>query len=177
MPKPAAALLLFSAVFLTAISTSPAQTAGTFGLPGRSTPVARYTTAYTTVTSAPRAHYSGAINTLMIVAAGTAEVAAEKRSTGLCWRYVKQALVKANAVSSYPQTAYAREAGRELTERYGFRRLPVRSPLQAPVGAVLVYGGTRAGHVEIRTPRGYVSDYRSRRPCALPFLGAYARVQ
>lgn len=137
----------------------------------------RYSTTVTSTSRMPQAFYSGKINTRMIAAATTAERSAERRSTGLCWRYVKRALLRADAVSSYPQTAYARQAGHELTERYGFRKLPFRNPYDAPVGSVLVYGGTRAGHVEIRTPRGYVSDYRSRRPCGLPFLGAYARVQ
>lgn len=43
------------------------------------------------------------------------------------------------------------------------------SPYNVPVGAVLVYDNTGrschwAGHVEIRTPQGFVSDYFSTRP-------------
>ena len=45
---------------------------------------------------------------------------------------------------------------------YGFKKLPVSNPYEAPVGSVLVYGAKRAaGHVEIRTETGFVSDFRS----------------
>jgi len=44
------------------------------------------------------------------------------------------------------------------------------------VGAVLVYGGGGAGHVELRTPHGFTSDYHSSRPSCLPFIGAYTRM-
>jgi hypothetical protein len=47
--------------------------------------------------------------------------------------------------------------------------------MQAPVGAVLVYGGADAGHVEIRTATGFVSDFISRTPYPRPFLGAYVK--
>lgn len=127
--------------------------------------------------SIPQAVYSSMVSARMVQAAGIAEKSAERRSTAKCWRYVKRALLKANVVSSYPKSVYAKQAARELTRDYGFRRLPVRSPLNAPVGSVLVYGGSGAGHVEIRTRNGYVSDYRSRRPCALPFIGAYAKTK
>ncbi len=174
MPK-IASFLLAATISLAGITSAHAQTFGAFGSQGL--PAIRYSTSYSAVPRTPKAIYSGDINTRMIAAASSAERSAERRSTGLCWRYVKRALLKADAVSSYPQTAYARQAGRELTERYGFKKLRVRNPYYAPVGSVLVYGGTRAGHVEIRTAHGYVSDYRARRPCGLPFLGAYARVR
>jgi hypothetical protein len=113
----------------------------------------------------------------MYRAASIAEQRVLPHSTLKCWHYVKEALVAAGSVSSYPQTVYAKDAGHELVERYGFVRLPVRSPEHAPVGAVCVYSGYgAAGHVEIRTTRGFASDYLSSRPAALPFLGAYARV-
>lgn len=125
----------------------------------------------------PRPYYASNVSARMIAAASFAEAAAERRSTLRCWRYVKRALVKSKAVSSYPQTVYAKQAARELQSSYGFRRLPVRNPFDAPIGSVLVYGGRGAGHVEIRTPHGYVSDYASRRPCSLPFIGAYAQTK
>ncbi len=94
-----------------------------------------------------------------------------------CWRYVKEALLAAGAVDSYPKTSLARQAGAELVERYGFTKLPVRDPYQAPVGSVLVYGSGRgAGHVEIRTSRGFVSDFRASEPSRRPLIGVYAKV-
>jgi hypothetical protein len=110
----------------------------------------------------------------MIRAAEIAAARARQRSTNYCWRYVKTALVAAEAVDSYPDTRYAKHAATELPREYGFKKLPVRNPYAAPVGAVLVYGGRDAGHVEIRTRGGFVSDYFSRTPRAnRPFLGAF----
>jgi len=41
-------------------------------------------------------------------------------------------------INSYPKTALAAEAGDELMRSYGFKRLPIHDPYQAPLGAVLV---------------------------------------
>ena len=110
-------------------------------------------------------------------AATIAEERANAHSKSRCWRYVKQALLAAGVVNSYPQTALARQAGDELVNRYGFTRLAVRDPYQAPVGSVLVYGsGRAAGHVEIRTARGFVSDFRASTPSRRPLIGVYAKV-
>ena len=110
-------------------------------------------------------------------AATIAEERANAHSKMRCWRYVKEALVASGAVSSYPQTALARQAGDELVSRYGFTRLAVRDPYQAPIGSVLVYGaGRAAGHVEIRTARGFVSDFRASTPSRRPLIGVYAKV-
>ena len=49
----------------------------------------------------------------------------------------------------------------------------MRDPYRAPIGSVLVYGGRGAGHVEIRTKNGFVSDFVSKKPSERPFLGAY----
>ena len=109
-------------------------------------------------------------------AATIAEERAHAHSRSRCWRYVKEALLASGAVDSYPQTALARQAGDELVRRYGFKRLAVRDPYQAPVGAVLVYGsGPAAGHVEIRTKRGFVSDFRASTPSRRPLIGVYAK--
>jgi hypothetical protein len=116
------------------------------------------------------------IDPVMLKAGNIAEQRALPHSTLRCWHYVKDALVAAGGVLSRPQTAYAKEAGRELVENYGFVRLAVASADRAPVGSVLVYGGPGAGHVELRTPHGFVSDFRSSHASNLPFLGAYARV-
>lgn len=109
-------------------------------------------------------------------AATIAEERAHAHSRSRCWRYVKEALLASGAVDSYPQSALARQAGDELVNRYGFKRLAVRDPYQAPVGAVLVYGsGRAAGHVEIRTAHGFVSDFRTPTPSRRPLIGVYAK--
>jgi hypothetical protein len=103
-------------------------------------------------------------------------------STGeqkICWRRVKEALVKAGAVSSYPATRYAYQAGNELVTRYGFRKIDIRNPYDAPVGAILVYkddgevGGF--GHAEIRTLHGFASDRVSRGYCKYKLTGVYIK--
>jgi hypothetical protein len=94
-----------------------------------------------------------------------------------CWRYVKQALLAAGAVDSYPKTSLARQAGEELVHNYGFTKLAIQDPYQAPIGSVLVYASRRgAGHVEIRTSRGFVSDFRTSEPSHRPLVGVYAKV-
>jgi hypothetical protein len=109
-------------------------------------------------------------------AATIAEERARAHSLSKCWRYVKEALVAAGVVKSRPQTLLAKQAGQELVNNYGFKKLPVSDPYQAPVGAVLVYGAKRAaGHVEIRTPNGFVSDFRSKTPSRRPLLGVFGK--
>ena len=51
-------------------------------------------------------------------AATIAEERANAKSKARCWHYVKEALVAAHAISSYPKTAYAYEAGQELGVRH-----------------------------------------------------------
>ncbi len=110
-------------------------------------------------------------------AATIADERANARSKAYCWRYVKEALFAAGAISSYPKTSYACQAGEELVRDYGFTRLPVHDPYAAPVGAVLVYahGSNGAGHVEIRTRDGFVSDYSSKTRCCYPLLAVYGK--
>ena len=110
-------------------------------------------------------------------AATLAEERAHARSQARCWRSVKQALLAAGVVSSYPKTAYARDAGTELVRDFGFKRLPVRDPYAAPIGSVIVYGRgpAGAGHVEIRTKTGFVSDYKSKSRCFYPLLAVYGK--
>lgn len=109
----------------------------------------------------------------MIRAAEIAAKRARAHSSKRCWRYVKYALLGADAIGSYPTTVYAKQAANELSTEYGFKKLSVSDPYRAPVGSVLVYGGRGAGHVEIRTKTGFVSDFRSAKPSERPFLGAY----
>ena len=109
-------------------------------------------------------------------AATIAEERARAHSLSKCWHYVKEALVAAGVVKSRPQTLLAKQAGQELVKDYGFKKLPVTNPYEAPVGAVLVYDAKRAaGHVEIRTENGFASDFRSKTPSRRPLLGIFAK--
>jgi hypothetical protein len=109
-------------------------------------------------------------------AATIAEERAHAHSLSKCWHFVKEALVAAGVVKSRPQTTLAKQAGQELVNNYGFKKLPVSNPYEAPVGSVLVYGAKRAaGHVEIRTESGFVSDFRSKIPSRRPLLGVFAK--
>jgi hypothetical protein len=96
-------------------------------------------------------------------AATIAEERARAHSLSKCWHFVKDALVAAGVVKSRPQTTLAKQAGQELVNNYGFKKLPVSNPYEAPVGSVLVYGAkSAAGHVEIRTENGFVAIFAQR---------------
>jgi hypothetical protein len=124
----------------------------------------------------PAAKMGASIDPKLRRAATIAEERARAHSLSKCWRFVKEALVAAGVVKSRPQTTLAKQAGQELVNNYGFKKLPVTDPYQAPVGSVLVYGAKRAaGHVEIRTESGFVSDFRSKIPSRRPLLGVFAK--
>src|SRR6185295_4957872 len=124
----------------------------------------------------PVAKVDRSLNPNLMRAATIAQERANAHSRSLCWRYVKEALLASGAVSSYPKTAYAKDAGQELVQNYGFKKLSVHDPFKAPVGSVLVYGASKAaGHVEIRTKDGFVSDFRSKTPSQRPLLGVFAK--
>jgi hypothetical protein len=124
----------------------------------------------------PFAKADGNIDPKLRRAATIAEERARAHSLSKCWHFVKEALVAAGVVKSRPQTTLAKQAGQELVNNYGFKKLPVSNPYEAPVGSVLVYGAKRAaGHVEIRTENGFVSDFRSRTPSRRPLLGVFAK--
>jgi hypothetical protein len=110
-------------------------------------------------------------------AASIADDRAHAHSKSRCWHYVKEALLASGAVSSYPKSSLAKEAGDELVRDFGFKKLPIHDPYAAPVGSVLVYykGRNRPGHVEIRTKTGFVSDFRSKVPCKYALIGVYAK--
>lgn len=112
-----------------------------------------------------------------VEAARYAEERADGRpSTGYCYRWVKEALQRSGASPDYMPGQAAKNAGPALEAR-GFRNVlgasgnAIRSAYDAPVGAVLVYGpapgatdkNVRWGHIEIRTERGFASDYFSTR--------------
>ena len=111
----------------------------------------------------------------MIHAAQIAAERAHRHSTERCWHSVKNALLDAQVVATRPTSEYAKQAGTELQEKFGFTKLRITSPFDAPVGAVLVYGGRGAGHVEIRTATGFVSDFISPTPSPRPLLGVYVK--
>ena len=111
----------------------------------------------------------------MLNAARIAADRAHAHSQSSCWRYVKKALLAAKTIDSYPKTAYAKQAAAELTNSYGFKKLAVSDPFKAPLGSVLVYGGRGAGHVEIRTATGFVSDFATPRPSKRPLIGVYVK--
>ena len=110
-------------------------------------------------------------------AATIAQERAHARSKSKCWRYVKQALLASGAVTSYPKTALAKQAGDELVRDYGFEKLSIKDPMAAPVGAVIVYykGAKLPGHVEIRAKDGFVSDFKTKNPSPHPVIGIYAK--
>lgn len=124
----------------------------------------------------PYARVDRRINPGLMRAATIAQERARAHSRSMCWHYVKEALLAAGVIDSRPKTEYAKEAAAELVNVYGFKKLAVRDPYAAPVGSVLVYGSRRAaGHVEIRTRDGFVSDFRSKTPSRRPLLGVYAK--
>ena len=111
----------------------------------------------------------------MIRAADIALRRAQPQKTWHCWRYVKNALLAADLVSSRPTSAWAKQAGDELCAKFGFMKLGISDPRKAPVGAVVVYGGADAGHVELRTSGGFVSDFVSSTPYPRPLVGVYVK--
>jgi hypothetical protein len=119
---------------------------------------------------------SSGVNPVLVKAATIAQERANAHSKRRCWRYVKEALVAAGAVSSYPQTALAKQAGTELVENFGFQKLAVTDPYKAPVGAVLVYDAKgQPGHVEIRTNSGFASDFNTPTPSKRKLIGIYTK--
>jgi hypothetical protein len=125
----------------------------------------------------PLAKIDKHIDRKLMQAATIAQERAHAHSRSRCWHYVKEALLASGVIDSRPKSAYAKQAAQELVTNYGFKKLPVNDPFAAPVGSVLVYGAKRAaGHVEIRTRDGFVSDFRSKTPSPRPLLGVYAKL-
>ena len=111
----------------------------------------------------------------MIHAAEIALKRASAKPTWRCWHFVKDALLAAQVIDERPTSPWAKQAGDELCRRFGVRKLPLTDPRDAPVGAVIVYGGADAGHVELRTHSGYVSDFISTTPYPRPLIGVYVK--
>jgi hypothetical protein len=124
----------------------------------------------------PAAKIDPSLNPTLMRAATIAQERAHAHSKSRCWHYVKEALLASGAVDSRPKTALAKQAANELVNNYGFTKLSIRDPFKAPIGSVLVYNARRAaGHVEIRTKNGFVSDFRSPTPSKRPLIGVYAK--
>ncbi len=124
----------------------------------------------------PSAKVDRRLDKRMVRAASIAQERSHAHSKSRCWHYVKEALLASGAVTARPKSVLARQAGDELVRSFGFKKLPIKDPYKAPIGAVLVYGGGRAaGHVEIRTQTGFVSDFRNKKPSRRPLIGVYAK--
>jgi hypothetical protein len=124
----------------------------------------------------PAAKVDPNMNPTLMRAATIAQERAHAHSKSRCWHYVKEALVASGAVDSRPKTALAKQAADELVRDYGFKKLSIKDPFKAPIGSVLVYNARgAAGHVEIRTKNGFVSDFRSNTPSKRPLIGVYAK--
>lgn len=125
----------------------------------------------------PLAKIDPRLDKRMMRAASIAQERSHAHSKSRCWHYVKEALFASGAVKSRPKSVLAKQAGEELVRSFGFKKLAIKDPYQAPIGAVLVYGARRAaGHVEIRTKTGFVSDFRNKKPSRRPLIGVYAKV-
>lgn len=124
----------------------------------------------------PLAKVDPRLDKRMMRAASIAQERSHAHSKARCWHYVKEALFASGAVKSRPTSVLAKQAGEELVRSFGFKKLPIKDPYKAPIGAVLVYGARRAaGHVEIRTKTGFVSDFRNKKPSRRPLIGVYAK--
>jgi hypothetical protein len=124
----------------------------------------------------PAAKVDPRLNPKLMRAATIADERARAHSKSRCWHYVKEALLASGIIDARPKTAMAKQAGDELVRDYGFKKLSVRDPFAAPLGSVLVYSSRgAAGHVEIRTKDGFVSDFRSKTPSRRPLIGVYAK--
>ena len=124
----------------------------------------------------PAAKIDPRVNPKLMRAASIADERAYAHSKSRCWHYVKEALMASGVIDARPKTALAKQAADELVRDYGFKKLPIRDPFAAPLGSVLVYNSRgAAGHVEIRTKDGFVSDFRSKTPSKRPLIGIYAK--
>jgi hypothetical protein len=124
----------------------------------------------------PAAKIDPRLDPKLMQAATIAQERAHAHSKSRCWHYVKEALMASGVIDGRPKTAYAKQAGDELVRDYGFKKLSIRDPFKAPIGSVLVYNARgAAGHVEIRTKNGFVSDFRSKTPSRRPLIGVFAK--
>lgn len=99
------------------------------------------------------------------------DISKDNESISSCYKYVKIGLQASGFVDVYLSGIPAKEAGGQLAKN-GFINLldepnqKMESPHDAPVGAVIVYDvmdGSKYGHIEIRLPDGFASDFKSER--------------
>lgn len=91
---------------------------------------------------------------------------------GYCYRYVKKALLRSGLTTKYLKGAKAYEAAKGPLDKEGFTDVlkdkEIRSFISTlndlPNGTILVYNGGKAGHIEVKTHLGYISDSISERP-------------
>jgi hypothetical protein len=105
----------------------------------------------------------------------------ESGATGMCLRYVKKAMLNGGRFfSSYPGEVAARKFGpymenvnfENILEKSEYRAKIMSSMRNIPIGCVAVYSfininadkNAKYGHIEIRTPSGFESDYFSSNP-------------
>jgi hypothetical protein len=123
----------------------------------------------------PDARVDSRLDPRLCRAATIAQERANARSRARCWRYVKEALLAAGVIDSYPKSNYAWQAGEELERTYGFRKLPISDQFAAPLGSVLVFGHGSESHVVIRTKTGFASDYWTKNRCKYPLVAVYGK--
>ena len=123
----------------------------------------------------PDAQIDSRLDPRLRKAATIAQERANARSKSRCWQYVKTALVESGVIQSYPKSNYATQAGDELVQNYGFKKLPIHDQYAAPLGSVLVFGHGTEGHVVIRTKTGFVSDYWTKNRCKYPLVAVYGK--
>jgi hypothetical protein len=92
--------------------------------------------------------------------------------SGYCYRYVKKALLTSGLASRYLKGAKAYEADNGPLTKEGFTNILKDKTLRPlietvgdlPNGTILVYSGGKAGHIEVKTRFGFISDSISARP-------------
>lgn len=95
----------------------------------------------------------------------------KKRFTKKCYKYVKTALLKSGLSTKYLPGAKAVQAKGTL-EKEGFVNVlndpKIKDSLNSyndfPTGTILVFSGGKAGHIEVKTDSGFVSDFVNKRP-------------
>ena len=76
----------------------------------------------------PLAKIDRRLDKRLVRAASIAQERSHAHSKSLCWHYVKEALVASGVVTSRPKTALAKQAGAELVQSFGFKKLAIRDP-------------------------------------------------
>jgi hypothetical protein len=82
-----------------------------------------------------------------------------------CTHYVKDILIGLGCISKdkRPGNVSASSSVAPL-KKLGFKVTGNLDPCKARIGSVIVYEGPGNGHMEIKTPKGYLSDYLSLEP-------------